>query len=121
MTIVVIKEFADPNDFSKRYKVGDELTGLDEQRIAYYTSLGIIEVEQELEQDTDKELPESDSSDSSDASDNWKVVVNQVKAMTDVNELLELYCKEGERKTPRKSVQTAIEERLKLLEAQEKQ
>jgi len=115
MTIVVIKEFADPNDFSKRYKVGDELTGLDEQCIAYYTSLGIIEVEKDLEQDADKELPDSDSS------DNWKVVVNQVKAMTDVNELLELYCKEGERKTTRKSVQTAIEERLKLLEAQGKQ
>ena len=108
--VTVVKEFADPNDFSKRYKVGDELKGLDESCITYYTSLGIVEVEQDL-----------DSGDDSGLSDNWKTVVSQIKEMTDMNELLERYKKENEREKPRNSVLTAIEERIKFLESQDKQ
>ena len=43
---VVLIEFADKNDFAKKYKVGDELTGFSEERIASLVKRGLAEYEQ---------------------------------------------------------------------------
>ena len=94
--VVVLVEFADRDCFSKRYGVGEELFGFDEERIADLVNRGIVKVEDDEQEDTQK------------------------TSAADLKALNELLDSEREREKPRSTVVKAIEERIaKLSEGQE--
>jgi hypothetical protein len=52
--VVVLTEFADKDNFAKRYKVGEELTGFSEERIANLVARGIAGSEKARKQEGGK-------------------------------------------------------------------
>lgn len=104
--VVVLIEFADRDCFSKRYGVGEELFGFDEERIADLVNRGIVKVEDDEQEDTQK----------TSAAD-LIAYANESENLEALNELLN---SEREREKPRSTVVKAIEERIaKLSEEQE--
>lgn len=103
---IVAIEFADKDSITKRYKVGEELEGFTEERIAKLVDRGIVEIEQDEVTDID-------------LSEHFKTVISAISVFNDV-EKLELYLEiENESDKPRASVVKAIESRLALLEEEE--
>ena len=98
---IVIKEFADKDDFRKQYKVGDELPGtFDEARIANIVNLGLAKVEDD-EPVTDIDLTGKSAD-----------VIAQVKVFEDVEKLKKYLETEQSAEKPRKTVVEAIEARI---------
>jgi len=101
--VIVLTEFADKDNFTKRYKVGDELTGFSEDRIASLIALGIAGYEQEpIVSDIDLSV-------------NYQKIVSQVKTFEDVEKLKQYLETEKASDKPRASVVKAIEDRIASL------
>jgi hypothetical protein len=101
--VIVLTEFADKDNFAKRYKVGEELTGFSEERLASLVERGIVGYEQEpIVSDIDM-------------SGNYQKIVSQVKTFEDVEKLKQYLEVEKASEKPRASVVKAIEERLASL------
>lgn len=101
--VIVLTEFADKDNFTKRYKVGDELTGMSEERIASLVARGLAGQE--------KEPIVSDI----DMSGNYQKIVSQVKTFEDVEKMKQYLETEKASEKPRASVVKAIEERIASL------
>lgn len=101
--VIVLIEFADRDNINKRYKVGSELSGFSEDRIASLVKRGLVEYE--------KEPAVSDI----DLSLQWQQLVSQVKAIEDVEKLKQYLETEKANEKPRESVVKAIEERIESL------
>ena len=108
---IVLKEFADKNDFRKRYQPGDELPGtFDEARLANIVKLGLAKVE-------DTGAGNGNGSGNSqvtdiDLSGKAADIAAQVKIFTDVEKLKKYLETENASETPRTTVVKAIEARL---------
>lgn len=98
----VLIEFADKDDFSRKYKVGEELKGFDEQRIKSLVRRGIAGYD-------------NDDTSDIDMSDNYQSIVAQVATFEDVAKLKLYLESENAREKSRTSVVEAIEQRLKNL------
>ena len=104
----VIKEFRDVNNFTKVYKVDDEVE-FDEVRLTRLVELGLVE-DESTESDKDK-APITDI----DLTKMWMQVVSDVKSFTDVDKLKLLLDTESKLDKPRDSVVKAIQERIEEL------
>jgi hypothetical protein len=114
---IVIQEFADKNDFRKRYNPGDELPGtFDETRLANIVKLGLAKVE-----DTEAGNGKGGNGNNSgtgntvtdiDMKSNVATVISQVKEFADVEKLTQYLETEKAAEKPRKAVIEAIEARL---------
>ena len=100
---IVAIEFADKDSITKRYKVGEELIGFDEERIAKLVDRGIVAIEQEEVLDID-------------LSEHYKKVISAINIFGDVEKLKQYLEVENESDKPRTSVVQAIEDRIALLE-----
>jgi hypothetical protein len=98
--VVVLKEFADKNNFAKKYKVGEELIGFSEDRIANLVKRGLAGEE--------KEPPLIDI----DMAGNYQTIISQVKGFEDVEKLKGYLEAEQSLEKPRVSVVKAIEDRI---------
>lgn len=104
---IVLIEFADKDNFAKRYKVGDELPkDFTEERIANLEKRGLVGYGQPAVDDID-------------LSQNYQNVVAQVKVFADVDKLKGYLEAEQANEKPRASVVKAIEERIANLEVTE--
>jgi len=99
---IVVQEFADKNDFRKRYQPGDELPGtFGELRLANIVKLGLAKVEDDAPPVTDIDLTGK-------AAD----IVAQVQAFEDVEKLKQCLETESKSDKPRATVVKAIEARI---------
>ncbi len=115
---IVLIEFADKNDFTKRYKVGEELKGFDKERIASLVERGLVGIEKEPNSSNKtKEEDEAKSPDvvEIDMSGNYQRVIAQVKQLDDIEALKHYLEIENTGAKPRVSVVKAIEERIASL------
>lgn len=103
---IVAIEFADKDSITKRYKVGEELVGFAEERIAKLVDRGIVAIEQEEVLDID-------------LSEHYKKVISAISIFEDVEKLKQYLEAENEGDKPRTSVVQAIEDRIALLEEEE--
>ena len=104
--IVIIKEFADKDNFAKRYKPGDELPGsFSEERIANLVALGLVKISSENDV-TDIDLTGK-------AAD----VIALVNVFEDVEKLKQYAEMEKASEKSRSTVVKAIEERIANLVA----
>ena len=103
--VKVLIEFADRQDFLKRYKVGDEVSFKDEAYVSMLVSRGIVEA------------PGFGVVSEIDLSKQWNNVVASVKAFTDVVKLKMYLAEENAANKPRNTVVKAIEARIAELEA----
>ena len=101
--VVVLIGFADKDNFAKKYQVGDELTGMSEERIASLVKRGLAGYEKDIVV-TDIDL-----------SLQWQQVVQQVKTFEDVEKLNQYLETEKASVKSRESVVKAIEERIASL------
>jgi hypothetical protein len=99
-----LTEFADKDNISKRYKVGEELVGFSEERIASLLARGLAGYEREV---VDGDI---------DLSSQWQKVVSMVKGFEDVEKLKQYLETEKASEKPRESVVKVIEERIAILE-----
>ena len=100
---IVLKEFADKNDFRKRYKVGDELPAtFDEARIANIVKLELAKAEDNTPP------PVTDIDLTGKAAD----IAAQVKVFSDVEKLEKYLETEKTSEKPRETVVKAIEARI---------
>jgi len=107
---IVVQEFADKNDFRKRYNPGDELpgefdtdgnrTGFDKNRLEKIVKLGLAKIEDDM--------PVTDIDLTGKASD----IIAQVQVFEDVEKLKQYLETENATDKPRKTVVDAIEARL---------
>lgn len=105
---IVLKEFADKNNFAKRYKPGDELPGaLGEDRLANIVKLGLAKVE-----DTGTGNGNGNPVTDIDLTVNAATIMAQVKVFTDVEKLKQYLAAEQSAEKPRQTVIKAIEDRL---------
>ena len=106
---IVLKEFADKNDFRKRYQPGDELPGtFDEARLANIVKLGLAKVEDTGAGNGNGNNHLTDIDLTGKAAD----IAAQVKVFTDVEKLKQYLETENASETPRTTVVKAIEARL---------
>ena len=108
---IVLTEFADKDDFRKRFKVGDELPAtFDEARLANIVKFGYAKVE-ETNSGNGNNLDGNPVTDI-DLTGNVAGIVAQVKVFTDVEKLKKYLETEQASETMRKTVVEAIQKRI---------
>jgi hypothetical protein len=105
--VFVLKEFVDKNNFAKKYKVGEELIGFDEARVADLVKRGLAEYEKEVVSGNDL-----DSVSDINLSDNNMKVIAQIKKFEEVEKLKQYLESEKVKAKPRASVVAALEARI---------
>lgn len=99
--VIVLKEFADKNNISRKYKVGDELKDFSKERIANLVQRGLAEIQGKNDDVTGIDL-----------SAHYKTVISQVEKFEDVEKLQQYLEIEKASEKPRETVVKAIEERI---------
>ena len=105
MKVRVLVEFADREDFYKRYGVGDEVSFVDSEYVRMLVWRGIAEAAEGLK-DGDSDVSDID------LSKQWNNVVAAVKVFGDVGKLQQYLDAENANAKPRATVVKAIEARL---------
>jgi hypothetical protein len=117
---IVLKEFSDIDNFTKKYKVGDELPAdFSEERLENIVKLGLAKVEEEPQPPDNNGGNSGDNNPGSgktitdiDLTGKAEDIIGQVKVFADVEKLKQYLKAEKSAKTPREAVVKAIEERL---------
>lgn len=108
--VIVKNEFADKNQFSKRYSVGEELVDFDEARIQDLVERGLVVIEGGEDQSQ-----ETESNESIDLSKSAKDILGLIKDIDDVEALNVALRAESESEKPRSTVVEALTERISQL------
>lgn len=103
--VIVLVEFADRDCFSKRYVVGEELVGFDEDRISKLTERGLVKIENDESNDDSPRIGAAE-------------LIAIIKETMDVDTLNEFLNAENESEKPRSTVLKAIEDRISKLTEQ---
>jgi hypothetical protein len=102
---IVLREFADKDDFAKKYKVGDKLpTNFSKERIANIVGLGLAK-SMEINADNDMAID-------IDLTGSAVEIIKKVKIFTDAEKLKQYLTQEKSAEVPRVTVIKAIEERI---------
>jgi hypothetical protein len=110
---IVLKEFADKNNFAKRYKPGDELpVALGEDRLANIVKLGLAKVEDTEAGNGNGTGTGNNPITDIDLKSTAATIMAQVKVFTDVEKLKQYLATEQSAEKPRQTVIKAIEDRL---------